>query len=143
MVWHLSLAVPLPYVNGHIFDMDVDGWADAFRLSNGPKGSAEQLLASGMPLRKAANLLDPAERVSDFDVFFDDLKLARPIKFRELPTTNNALKKPLVFIGTCREEFPKPRAPSVVGHSSSRPIYSGPQSCTCGAPRSLDPNSWI
>ncbi|MBK8265015.1 MAG: ATP-binding protein [Nannocystis sp.] len=111
MVWHLSLAVPLPYVNGHIFDMDVDGWADAFRLSNGPKGSAEQLLASGMPLRKAANLLDPAERVSDFDVFFDDLKLARPIKFRELPTTNNALKKPLVFIGTCREEFPKtPRA---------------------------------
>jgi len=45
--------------------------------------------------------------VGDFDVFVDDLKLFRPIKFKNLPATNNALKNPLVFIGKCREEFPK------------------------------------
>jgi hypothetical protein len=107
MVWQLSLAVPLPYVDGHLFDMDVDGWADVFLLSNHPKGAAQQLHAAGAPLRMAAELKDPAERIGVFDVFFDELKLARPIKFRGLPTTNNALKKQLVFIGKCREEFDK------------------------------------
>jgi hypothetical protein len=107
MVWQLSLAVPLPYVDGHLFDMDIAGWADAFQLSNHPKGSALPLDTAGKPLREAANLKDPAERVGKFDVLFDDLKLARPIKFKGLPTTGNALKKQLIFIGNCREEFKK------------------------------------
>ena len=107
MVWQLSLAIPLPYVDGHLFDMDIAGWADAFMLSNQPKGLAQELDAAGMPLRKKANLKDPAERVGDFEVLFDDLKLARPIKFKGLPTTSNALKKQLVFVGQCREEFTK------------------------------------
>jgi len=107
MVWQLSLAVPLPYVDGHLFDMDIAGWAEAFQLSNLPKGLPQQLDASGKPLRKAAELKDPDERVGDFEVLFDDLKLARPIKFQGLPTTGNALKKQLVFIGKCREEFKK------------------------------------
>jgi hypothetical protein len=34
-----------------------------------------------------------------FEVFFDDLRLFRPIKFKGLPATNNALKSPLAFIG--------------------------------------------
>ena len=111
MVWQLSLGVPLPYVSGHLFDEDIDGWSDAFMLSNKPKGAAEHLEAAGRTLRKTANLKDPAEQVGKFEVFFDDLKLARPIKFKDLPVTNNALKKPLIFLGKCREEFSKiPRA---------------------------------
>lgn len=116
MVWQLSLAIPLPYVGGHLFDMDVDGWADAFQISNQPKGTAQLLNAAGRPLREVANLQDPAERVNSFDVFFDDLQLARPIFFRNLPTTNNALKKQLIFIGKCREEFSK----------VPRPLSGGP-----------------
>ena len=108
MVWQLSLAVPLPYVEGHLFDMDLEGWADAFMLSNQPKGSAQRLsLQSGSPLRNIADLHDPVGFIGKFDVFFDDLKLFRPIKFKGLPATNNALKAPLAFIGKCREEFPK------------------------------------
>lgn len=107
MVWQLSLSIPLPYVCGHLFDKDITGWADAFQLSNQPKGAAQQLNAAGMPLREAAGLQDPIEFVAPFDVFFDDLQLARPILFQGLPTTNNALKKQLVFIGKCREEFSK------------------------------------
>lgn len=107
MVWQLSLAVPLPYVDGHLFDMDIDGWAEAFQLSNLPKGAAQKIDAAGKPLREAVGLTDPAERVGDFEVLFDDLKLARPIKFQGLPTTGNALKKQLVFVGKCREEFKK------------------------------------
>ena len=108
MVWQLSLAVPLPYVEGHLFDMDLDGWADAYMLSNQSKGSAQRLqISAGTPLRNAADLHDPVGLVGKFDIFFDDLKLFRPIKFKGLPSTNNALKSPLAFIGKCREEFPK------------------------------------
>lgn len=107
MVWQLSLAVPLPYVDRHLFDMDIDGWAEAFMLSNQPKGAAHKLDAVGAPLREKADLHDPVGLIGGFDVFFDDLKLARPLKFKDLPTTNNALKHPLVFIGKCREEFKK------------------------------------
>lgn len=106
MVWQLSLAIPLPYVDGHLFDMDIEGWADAFMLSNQPKGASQRIdLTGGGPLRKKANLKDPVGFIGQFDVFFDELKLFRPLKFKELPTTNNALKTPLVFIGKCRETF--------------------------------------
>ena len=108
MVWQLSLAVPLPYVDGHLFDMDLKGWAEAFIISNLPKGSAQSLqLPGGTSLRQTVGLHDPVGTVGKFDVFFDDLKLFRPLKFRGLPATNNALKTPLVFIGKCREEFKK------------------------------------
>ena len=111
MVWQVSLAVPLPYVSGHLFDMQIADWAQAFMVSNQPKGAAERLEGSGTILREKADLKDPAEKIGRFDVFFDDLRLARPIKFKGLPTTNNALKTPLIFIGKCREEFSKvPRA---------------------------------
>ena len=108
MVWQLSLAVPLPYVEGHLFDMDLDGWAEAFMLSNQLKGSAQRIqIPAGESLRETADLHDPVGLVGKFDVFFDDLKLFRPIKFKGLPTTNNALKTSLAFIGKCREEFKK------------------------------------
>jgi len=107
MVWQISLAVPLPYVDGHIFDMNPAGWADAFKLANRPKGSAQQIRPrEGESIRQALGLTDP-EPSGEFDVFFDDLKLQRPIKFRDLPMTNHALKEPLVFLGQCREEFSK------------------------------------
>ena len=109
MVWQLSLAIPLPYVEGHLFDMSPDGWADAFLLSNNAKkGSAQQLSPNnGASLRKLAGLVDPAEEIGKFEVFFDDLKLSRPIKYKNLPTSNNAIKNPLIFLGKCREEFAK------------------------------------
>jgi hypothetical protein len=107
MVWQLALAVPLPYVDGHLFDMSLAGWAEAFELSNQPKGAAQRIeTGEEQPIREKLNLSDPVVgSTSQFDVYFDDLKLLRPIKFKNLPTTSSALKKPLVFLGKCREEF--------------------------------------
>lgn len=107
MVWQLSLAVPLPYVEEHLFDLDTDGWAKTFELSNQPKGAAKALDGPVSSIRKRLDLRDPVGRNTTFDVFLDDLQLARPLKFRGLPTTNNALKLPLVFVGKCRENFSK------------------------------------
>jgi len=105
MVWQLSLAVPLPYVAGHLFDMDTNGWADAFMLSNHPRTGADRLEAAGSPLREKVGLKEPSENIGQFDVYFDNLKLFRPIKYQGLPASSNAIKKPLIFIGKCREDF--------------------------------------
>jgi Histidine kinase-, DNA gyrase B-, and HSP90-like ATPase len=108
MVWQLSLAVPLPYVEGHLFDMDLTDWAKPFELSNDPKGAANAIdVATPGPIRHKLSLADPVDASNQFEVLFDDLRLLRPIKFRNLPATSHALKYPLVFIGKCREEFPK------------------------------------
>jgi hypothetical protein len=109
MVWQLSLSIPLPYVDGHLFDLAPDNWAEAFLLSNLPKKGAAQKIEpnNGASLRQLAGLDEPVEEIGKFEVFFDDLKLVRPIKFTDLPTSNNAIKNPLVFIGKCREDFQK------------------------------------
>ena len=107
MVWQLSLAVPLPYVDQHLFDMDMSLRTQTFVLSNLPKGSAvpAEICRPGR-IRDNLKLRDTAESLGAFDVFFDDLKLSRPIRFTGLPVTNHALKQPIVFIGKCREGFP-------------------------------------
>lgn len=105
MVWQISLSVPVPYVYGHLYDMDLFGWAESFQLSNEPKGSAKLLsLNKGNSIRDILNLEEDAKK-SKFDVFFDELKLFRPIKFQGLPNSGHAIKNPLVFFGKCREEF--------------------------------------
>ena len=107
MVWQVGLAVPLPYVDQHLFDMDMSSWTQTFVLSNLPKGSAVPADVFGPGrIRDSLKLRDSTDGSDVFDVFFDNLKLSRPIKFAGLPATNHALKGPIVFIGKCREEFP-------------------------------------
>jgi hypothetical protein len=108
MVWQLGLAVPLPYIDDHIFDIPLEGFADAFVLSNQTKGSARKLEPKkGETSRDSLNLIDKDNPGGKFEVFFDDLKLSRPIKFRDLPVSTHALKRPLVFLGKCQETFGK------------------------------------
>ena len=38
-------------------------------------------------------------------MLIDDLQLARPLVFADLPSTSHAVKKPILFVGRCREEF--------------------------------------
>lgn len=107
MVWQLSLAAPLPYVDGHLFDMSIDMWGGTYELSNQPRGAARRVNApKSRRIREELKLNDPVDSKGKFDVYFDELKLQRPIKFRNLPTTGHALKRPLVFLGKCRETFP-------------------------------------
>ncbi len=105
MIWQISLSIPLEYVEGHLFDMDLSGWAESFQIANEPKGAAKHLSLKGnKPIREILNLHDGLEQ-DKFDVFIDELKLSRPIKYRDLPNSGHAIKTPLVFFGKCREEF--------------------------------------
>ena len=107
MIWQISLSIPLPYVDGHVFDQKIAGWAEAFLVSNKQKGSAEQVSCGKATLRQKLDLEDPNQDIGDFEVFFDQLRLSRPLKFKYLPVANGALKHPLIFVGKCREEFEK------------------------------------
>jgi hypothetical protein len=108
MVWNLALALPLPYVAKSVLDEGVaDKWAYFYKLSNNSKGSAEQLEtgASDLILRELASLPIVDGGNTEFRVVIDGVQLSRPIKFRGLPTTQHALKKPMVFVGHLREDF--------------------------------------
>jgi hypothetical protein len=109
MIWQLSLAVPLKYVDGHLFDKPAKGWARVFSLSNESRGAATEvgLRRGTASIRDVLDLHDPVEATGKFDVFVDDLKLLRPIKYRDLPKTTHAIKQPLVFVGKCHETFGK------------------------------------
>lgn len=108
MIWQIALAVPLPYVQGHLFDLRVSPTAKVYSISGQPKGAAAALdVRDKRPLRTYLGLTDQPTYGGQFDVFVDDLKISRPIKFTDLPTTSHALKEPLIFLGKCSETFPK------------------------------------
>jgi len=107
MVWTLGLSVPVPYVAGHIFDLELADSAFNYLVANVPKGSAKELeLKPQETLRESLNLIE-GKNLDKFDVLIDDLQLLRPIKFKDLPTGSHALKKPLILVGKCKEEFSK------------------------------------
>ncbi|MCF0041561.1 ATP-binding protein [Dyadobacter fanqingshengii] len=105
MVWNLSLAIPAPYVQGDLFDMQVNHWSDSYLISNEPKGQPTEIdKTDDRPIREILNLQE-GTTIQHFEVFIDDLQLLRPIKYLGLPTGGHALKKPLILFGKCREEF--------------------------------------
>ena len=108
MVWQLALAVPLPYVDEHIFDIDPSVWDGVFELSNRPKGAAMPVkFGANETIRSQMKMQDMTASIGGFEVYVDDLRLRRPIKFKNLPGCDGALKRPLVFTGKMRETFEK------------------------------------
>jgi len=106
-LWTLALSAPLPYIDGHPFDLTGADDAVFFHFENKLKGQAKQLeLAPKHSLRSKLRLLSPDTKPKDsFSVEFDGIRLSRPISFRNQPVTTTAVKTPLLAIGKCRENF--------------------------------------
>jgi hypothetical protein len=106
-IWTLALSAPLPYLDGHPFDLKGDDEAHFFELENTTRGQAKALkLKSGESVRRRLNLKSPESKRGDtFRVEIDGVELARPIVFRNQPKTTTAVKTPLLFAGHCRETF--------------------------------------
>ena len=106
MVWQLSLAIPAPYVSGNPFDLLLQDKLYLFEITqSGRAAPAEFKLAADETVRMRKSIGCAADVGSDFTVFVDDLRLARPLVFNDLPATNHAVKKPILVVGRCREEF--------------------------------------
>ncbi|WP_091051933.1 ATP-binding protein [Nocardioides sp. YR527] len=106
MAWNLALAVPLPYVKKHPFDLDGTDNTLFYRLLDGGRRADRIDVSEGSSLREAANLGNEVASVAGFKVFLDDLELKRPLDMTDLPPTQNALRQPIMFAGSYREEFP-------------------------------------
>lgn len=107
-LWTLALAPPLSYLYEHPFDLTDDDLL-FFELSNESRGQAKALkLKRGETVRKRLGLKAPFRPKGDrFDVFVDQVQLFRPIVFRNQSKTQSAVKSPLLFVGSCKEQFAK------------------------------------
>lgn len=103
-VWEIALAAPLPYVGESPFTLNGDA-AQRFVLPAARGGQVEQL--TNASFAEFFGIQDDiGQGGQPFRIFFDNLELRRPIKFEDLPSTSHALKRPLIFAGKLREEFP-------------------------------------
>lgn len=107
MIWELSLACPLDYVEMHPFDIPKDRRTLFFQLENKVRGQSTKLeLSAKQTPREELELLTPLRPKADkFELSIDGLRLERPILFTKQPKTANAIRTPLLFVGKCREEF--------------------------------------
>lgn len=108
MLWTLSLAAPVPYLEKHPFDLTSDE-ALVFHLSNTGRGRAQPLdLSPGQTIRDRLKLKSGADDpVGDFRVFVDQVELRRPISFRFWPGRTDGISKPMVFVGSYRPDLSK------------------------------------
>ncbi len=106
-LWTLALSAPVPYLEGHPFDLPNDGEVLFFEIQNRLKGQSHSIdVPRGKSVRKVLKLKSPDGATSGhFAVFMDGVQLLRPVLCRDLPRTENALKTPLLFVGRQREEF--------------------------------------
>lgn len=106
-LWTLALSSPLAYLEGHPFDLKNDEEILFFEIENRLKGQAHPVeVPKGKTPRKVLKLKSPdGATAGRFEVFMDGVQLLRPILYRDLPRTENAVKNPLLFLGRQREEF--------------------------------------
>ena len=106
MVWQLSLAIPAPYVLGSPFDLPLQDKLSLFEMPQAGIAAPRAFeLGDGETIRTSRSIGSAADVGSDFAVLVDDLQLARPLVFADLPATAHAVKKPILVVGRCREEF--------------------------------------
>lgn len=106
MVWELSLAIPAPYVEKSPFDLLLNDNFYFYELPSSlnerPKPIGE---SASETLRESRSIGIAAQAGADFRVQIDDLQLARPLRFIDLPMTSHAVRKPIIFFGKCSEQF--------------------------------------
>ncbi len=107
MLWRLSLACPVEYLQGHPFDMKPMGKIGIYELSNAPKGAAETVeFQDDVTLREKLNLVaGSADPLGKFVVHIDGVELRRPIVLPKELNAASQIGKPLLFIGKVRTDF--------------------------------------
>ena len=109
MLWTLSLSAPVDYIEGHPFDLKKNG-LDFYHLQPNAAGQAKPVsLKAGETLRDKFDFHAPERGTSNlpFRAFVDDVQLLRPIRFQKLPETSQAIKKPMLFVGSAAPDLSK------------------------------------
>lgn len=113
MLWDISLAVPVGYIDKHPFDTTQSDGVDLYEISNNKqKGQATPLNLENS--QSVADFFHMESRSQDpvggFKVIIDDVELLHPIKIDPILRSTRgkrpyAQKQPLLFIGKCVTPF--------------------------------------
>jgi len=105
MLWNIGLSVPVPYIDKHPFDIDSGDYGTVYKIVNSLKGKAEEVSLSNGDSLDGIVCLDDVEKYPDFNVEIDGVKIVRPVRLRDLPSTQAAVKKPILFYGSYENKF--------------------------------------
>lgn len=100
-LWTLSLSAPIDYLESHPFDLTAEDDPSFYLLSNVNKGQVSEIkLKKHEKVRERVGLTAPERGAKlPFRIVIDEIELRRPIRFNNLPTTSQAITKPIVFVG--------------------------------------------
>jgi hypothetical protein len=104
MLWTLSLAAPLRYIEQSPFELTGDKNIDYFRLSNKAKGGQVESvsLKASETVRQIFGLTTPdGDPLGGFQVIVDGVELIRPIRFDDKLHAKSNIARPLLFVGRC------------------------------------------
>ncbi len=105
MIWRISVASPIAYIDGHPFDLREEDGYDVYEVSNKKKGSASRVMLQGKTLREAFQLIAGREEHLPFEVSIDGVQLRRPIKLPNFLYSYSRLERPLIFVGKVMTSF--------------------------------------
>jgi len=106
MIWRISVASPVAYIDGHPFELsEADGY-DVYELSNKKKGAASRVDIGRKSLREAFDLVAGQQAdILPFSVSIDSVDLRRPIKLPSTLASPSRLERPLIFVGKVSTDF--------------------------------------
>jgi Histidine kinase-, DNA gyrase B-, and HSP90-like ATPase len=101
VLWTLSLSAPIDYIEKHPFDLTTKDDPSIYLLNNSSKGQASKVtLKKDETIRQKLGLTAPERgNQAPFHIFVDEVELRRPIRFNNLPSTSQAITKPIIFVG--------------------------------------------
>lgn len=110
MLWDISLAVPVNYIEKHPFEVKSDDRVDLYQLSNN-KQKAQAVLLDLPDGESVASVLGmescEADPAGGFKVLIDDVELRHPIRIDPVLHGMARQNKPIVFVGKCVTPFSK------------------------------------
>jgi hypothetical protein len=106
MIWTISLAAPINYINQHPLSLTSEAGIGIFQLSNTKKGQVQELhINKGGSIADALGMesihLDP---LNNFQVFIDGVALRRPVRIDldlKGDEKQRRLGHPIMFVGRC------------------------------------------
>ncbi|PQJ24561.1 ATP-binding protein [Limnobacter sp. SAORIC-690] len=107
MLWTLSLSVPVDYIEKHPLLLSGSDYEEVHVINNAPKGKVRTIsLEKNQTIKEALDLMTPTDK-TDFNVVIDEIQLFRPLRLNNLPSTQAAVKHPILFIGSASPDTSK------------------------------------
>jgi hypothetical protein len=100
LLWTLSLAAPVKYLEKHPFDLTSADDPVPYELTSARGQARKLVLEDGQSIRAATGFTATDEApAGGFRVFVDGVELKRPITFEWWESERQAVQSPLIFVG--------------------------------------------